>query len=345
MVIQFAFSGQQEMSQEELAGMFMKANGMIDMIDNYFITLGPAINALISYNTSGALVSLLELIAITAVAYLIFVVISQKLYLRGAVGATVSGSSKKVKVGDKSFKRSSVLASYVKKEFIMLFKNPIYFMQCVLPALIMPIIFGGVFLLQQNEMMAEMQNTDINLTIALCILIGVSCFMLTMVFIPVTAISRDGSYASFTKYIPVSFYKQFQYKIIPSIIISIIPIVIVNVIAYVMLKIDPMILGISFIISILVSILYSYAMFIVDLKRPKLNWDTEYAVVKQNMNMFFGFAFCIAYIMLLVLIGSLCVNANILVVSAILLVVTLVFLIGVDRYVYYNQEKLFKKIV
>ena len=61
--------------------------------------------------------------------------------------------------------------------------------------------------------------------------------------------------------------------------------------------------------------------------------------------MFFGFAFCIAYIMLLVLIGSLCVNANILVVSAILLVVTLVFLIGVDRYVYYNQEKLFKKIV
>ena len=34
----------------------------------------------------------------------------------------------------------------MKKEFETLFKNPIFFVQCVLPSVIMPIIFLGIFL-------------------------------------------------------------------------------------------------------------------------------------------------------------------------------------------------------
>lgn len=343
--IQFGFSGQQEMNEEEIAGMFMKANGMIDIIDNYFITLKPAINALLAYNTSEALVSLLELITITVGIYAVFTIVSQKLYLKGAVGALASSGGKKARIRVGAFKQKTIQISYVKKEFIMLFKNPIYFMQCVLPALIMPIIFGGVFLLQQNEFASQMQDIDANQNIILTILVGMSTFMLTMIFIPVTAISRDGTYASFVKYIPVSFYKQFQYKVIPSIVISVVPIVIINIIAYIIADVDIVILVFSFIISLVVSILYSYIMFIVDLKRPKLNWDTEYAVVKQNMNMFFGFVFVIAYIMLLVVIGSICAEANFATLVIVLLTITGSALIGIDRYVYYNQGELFKKIV
>ena len=168
--------------------------------------------------------------------------------------------------------------------------------------------------------------------------------MLTMVFIAVTAVSRDGKNAVFIKYVPVSYYHQFQYKLIPAILISFFPILVVLLVAYVALKIDLELAIMCFIIATLINIVYSYTMLIVDLKRPKLNWETEYAVVKQNFNMIFAFAFMIAYVALLILIGFLFSNVNMVTMFGIIFILTAIILVGVDRYVYHNQEKLFTKI-
>ena len=44
---------------------------------------------------------------------------------------------------------------FLKKEMIMLFKNPIYFMQCVLPAFLLPIIFAIVFFAYSFAIIAD----------------------------------------------------------------------------------------------------------------------------------------------------------------------------------------------
>lgn len=343
LAIQFMFTSKQEMETEELLLMLTQANGMIDLIDDYFITLEPALNTLINYDSLSGGISLLIIIGITLVAYFIFILISQKLYLRGVVGASSSGVRNRKRDGRLSFKAHKLGYQYVEKETIMLFKNPIYFMQCVLPAVIMPIIFAVVFFMN-NEAMAELQAVDINNSVGLCIVLGIIAFLLSMIFIPVTAISRDGKNAIFMKYIPISYYKQFLYKMAPSIMISLIVIILVMTIIAINFEISILMIAMCVINAIIMSTIYSYTMQIVDLKRPKLNWDTEYAVVKQNFNMIFGVAFSMIYIILFIAAGVLLSGESLIMSSAVVLAFNVIIGVAIDRYVYTHQNKLFKNI-
>ena len=292
-IVQLFAQNNTDTSQEEMIHMLTQANGLVEMVEKYFITLKPAVDTLVNYSSIAGIISFGELLLISILLYLLFIALSQKLYLKGAVGASISGKkSKSIKNEKGTYTNKKVWRSYLKKEMIMLFKNPIYFMQCVLPAFLLPVIFAIVFFAGSDESLKEITQMAINPTVVLCVAIGINTFLLSMIFISVTAISRDGQNAVFMKYIPVPLYKQIIYKCLPSIIISIIPIVFVIVaISYLLNYYNVLFIIYSLIISILISILYSYLMIIVDLKRPKLNWDTEYAVVKQNFNMIFCFAF------------------------------------------------------
>ena len=340
LIIQFIFSGQEEMQTEQLVEMLTKANGLLDIIDNYFITLSPAMNVLTEYN----IISLMELIIITLISYFIFVIIAKKIYLRGVVGVSSSGKENR-KIGLIGFKKKPIAIRYIKKEFTMLYKNPVYFIQCVLPSILMPIIFAGAILLNTNENdLLEMQQVDINSTIGILIILGIITFLISLIFVPVTAVSRDGKNAVFMKYIPVSLYEQFIYKIVPSIFLSIVLIFIALGIMSVYFKMSIFIMLMAFINGLIISIFYAYIMLIIDLKRPKLNWDTEYAVVKQNFNMIFCFAFSIAYILLLTIIGIFLLEQNVIFISILILIFNITILFAIDRYVRINQEKLLEKI-
>ena len=98
------------------------------------------------------------------------------------------------------------------------------------------------------------------------------------------------------------------------------------------------------IISMLINIFQNYLYFIIDLRKPKLHWNTEYAVVKQNMNMLYEFVISVAIMGLLVIGGFLISDINVWI--AIFIAVA-IFGLGtfiVDRFVFKNQEKLFEKI-
>ena len=219
-------------------------------------------------------------------------------------------------------------------------------MQCVLPAFLLPVIFAIVFFAGSDESLKEITQMAINPTVVLCVAIGINTFLLSMIFISVTAISRDGQNAVFMKYIPVPLYKQIIYKCLPSIIISIVPIVFVIVaMSYLLNYYNVLFIIYSLIISILISILYSYLMIIVDLKRPKLNWDTEYAVVKQNFNMIFCFAFSIAMIIIICVMGGTLANFDINVVALVSSVVLLFLIYLVDRYFRVKSDRLLDKII
>jgi len=342
-------NGNSEISSLEIANKLVETNGMVSIYEGYFITLGPATNAMLNYNNFECIKNLGILVMETSLAYAFVVFVGSKFYIKTATKGLSGGGKKGKKLNiKKDYIKTSKLKSYLKKEFKNLIRNPIFFMQCIMPAILIPVVFSIPFWTlmkdpQAGEMMAQIKDV-MGTTFGFSICFAIISFFFVFNFSSVTAISRDGQNATFMKHIPISLYKQSIYKVLPSIILNIVPIV------YVVVLIKIIALGISntmilhiVIITFLLNILQSFVMLIVDLKRPKLNWSSEYAVVKQNFNMFFEMLFGFIVITAVMLLTTVVKDMNIYV--GIIITFLLLAIYIVNRYMYKNQLKLFKKII
>ena len=344
--------GNTDSSPEELVQMVMKANGMVELVKNAFPTLGMAIESLTNVNIGIQLLNIILLIATTAIIYALYVFVGQKLYLKGAVGNLYSGKKNKKKIDEKkAFKNSTIFKTYVGKEFKILLRNPIFFMQCVLPAILFPILIIGMTILGINEesngQTIDFANMFINKT-SIYIGIGILCviqFFLMFIYISVTAISRDGQNASFMKYIPVKYMKQIDYKVMPNIIMTSIMSIITVIIAGILIKADILYLLLILITSIIMGVFQSYVLIIVDLKKPKLEWNSEYAVVKQNMNLIWSVVISLISITVLIISGVVLENTfNSFILTGIIALVYLLVTIITRNYINNNINKLMEKI-
>ena len=344
--------GNTDSSPEELVQMVMKANGMVELVKNAFPTLGMAIESLTNVNIGIQLLNIILLIATTAIIYALYVFVGQKLYLKGAVGNLYSGKKNKKKIDEKkAFKNSTIFKTYVGKEFKILLRNPIFFMQCVLPAILFPILIIGMTILGINEesngQAIDFANMFINKT-SIYIGIGILCviqFFLMFIYISVTAISRDGQNASFMKYIPVKYMKQIDYKVMPNIIMTSIMSIITVIIAGILIKADILYLLLILITSIIMGVFQSYVLIIVDLKKPKLEWNSEYAVVKQNMNLIWSVVISLISITVLIISGVVLENTfNSFILTGIIAFVYLLVTIITRNYINNNINKLMEKI-
>ena len=344
--------GNTDSSPEELVQMVMKANGMVELVKNAFPTLGMAIESLTNINIGIQLLNIVFLIATTAVIYILYVLVGQKLYLKGAVGNLSSGKKNKKKIDEKKvFKNSTIFKTYVGKEFKTLLRNPIFFMQCVLPAIIFPILIIGMTILgingESNGQTVDFASMFTNKT-SIYIGVGILCviqFFLMFIYISATAISRDGQNAVFMKYIPVKYMKQIDYKVMPNIIMTSIMSIITVIIAGILIKADILYLLLILITSIIMGVFQSYILIIVDLKKPKLEWNSEYAVVKQNMNLIWPVALGLLSITLLIILGIVLENIlNSFIFIGIIALVYLLVTIITRNYINNNINKLMEKI-
>ncbi len=345
--IQFVVNQINEPTNEELVQSLTKANGMVEIINRYFISIEPTVNTLINSENIVGLIEFLKLLGITIFGVLIFVLLGSKIYLKGIIGNYTGGiSGKKKKTNIKNiYKKNEASTTYFLKEVKTLFRNPIYFMQCILPSILMPVILVlSIYLSSDGHILQEL-NFNVENSMALCIIIAIINFLFTMNFIAITAISRDGENAVFMKYIPISLYKQLIYKIMPGVILNIIPTLLTLVIVKVIFSdVTLTYIGIIFVISFIMNYLQSELLIVVDLKRPKLHWSTEYAVVKQNMNMMFEFILTFLFIGIVIAIGIFASKLNYIYTGIILIILfgTITFI--VSKYMNKNQEKLFEKI-
>ena len=344
--------GNTDSSPEELVQMVMKANGMVELVKNAFPTLGMAIESLTNINIGIQLLNIMLLIVTTAIIYALYVLVGQKLYLKGAVGNLSSGKKNKKKIDEKkAFKNSTIFKTYIGKEFKILLRNPIFFMQCVLPAIIFPILIIGMTILGINEenngQTIDFASMFINKT-SIYIGVGILCviqFFLMFIYISATAISRDGQNAIFMKYIPVKYIKQIDYKVMPNIIMTSIMSIITVIIAEILIKVDILYLLLILITSIIMGVFQSYVLIIVDLKKPKLEWNSEYAVVKQNMNLIWSVVISLISITVLIILGVVLENTfNSFILTGIIALVYLLFTIITRNYINNNINKLMEKI-
>lgn len=341
-----------ETTPEQMVQMVVQANGMVEIVRGAFPTLGMAIDSLTNVSLGNQILNLVLLAITTIVIYVIYIAIGQKLYLKGAVGNLFSGKKTKKKFNEKkAFGKSSLAKTYIGKEFKTLLRNPVFFMQCVLPAIIFPILIIGLTFVgingEQNGVSTDISFMITNKT-SVYLGIGILCaiqFFLMFIYISATAISRDGQNAVFMKYIPVSLMKQIDYKVMPNIVMTTFMNVLTIIMVEYLFKLPVIYILLITIAGIMMGILQSYISIIIDLKKPKLEWSSEYAVVKQNMNLIWpvilGMLNITVIIILSVILGKF-VTSYILI--TMIAIVYLLLTIVVRNYIQKYINKLFEKI-
>ena len=331
--------------------MLVEANGMVDLLKGYFPTLDYAIVSLTSDSIFVALFEVLKILILTIIGTFVYIFIAQKIYFKGLIGNLFSTSKRKVvKIDEKKYKDSSLYKSYIAKEFKCLIRNPIFFMQCLLPAVLIPILMIALVVLEMknyntSQINEQLKSFNVDTYIIACVILSVIQFFSMFIYISITAISRDGKNAVFMKYIPVSLYKQYIYKCIPNILMGTVTTIISIVAANIILHLDIIMIVLLFILSTIINIVNSIILIIIDLKRPKLEWDSEYAVVKQNFNLIFPMLTSMATILIIVLSGVFMANINVYVGIIILTLIFTGILYFVNMYLYKNQNNLANKIM
>jgi len=345
---------QQDLTNEEMAQMVVQSNGMVELIKGYIPTVDYLMEALTTDSLFIAIVDVLKTLGITIVGFILYMLIAQKIYFKGLVGNLFGGgsSSSNKEINQKEYRNSKLYKSYVGKEFKNMARNPVFLMQCLIPAVLIPIIMvvvvyaglnnDGMGLGQINQIL---QQIPTNTFIIACVILGVIQFFTMFIYISITAISRDGENAVFMKYIPVPLYKQYMYKIIPNIIMNIATIIVTLGMAQYILNLPIITLIALFVVATIMGILQSIAMIIVDLKRPKLNWDSEYAVAKQNLNLVFPILLAMLNIAIMVGLVFLLKDINVYIGIGLLGILYIVATVLTNKYLYNKQYELADKII
>lgn len=340
-------SEEKNVTNQELANDFLSNSATIETSSNILVTTSSAINAITNYNNIEGLKSLVILLLETAIVYYVVCKILSKTYIKTAIKFISMGTKKNKKINlSKDVISDKIWKTYLKKEFKILVRNPIFFMQCVLPSILFPVIFSIPLLFDNSvqELKSAMNsfgviNSKEGFGVSLVLII----LLYTFNFIALTAISRDGKDSLFMKQVPISLDKQIFYKILPGIILNIIPAIYLLVVEKILFtSLDVKMIIILFVSSFIVNIFNNYLMILVDLKNPKLNWTTEYAVVKQNINMLFQF---VIYLIEIGIVIGICAILD-LVSAQITIILTFSFgILLVRKYINKKQIKLFNKII
>lgn len=345
--VQFIGTGEQ-ITEAEVYEMLTKTNGVVEYMSKAFSTITVSLKALINSENLSGLINIVILFVVTVIFYILLAKFSSKMYIKSATSSLSNGIKRKENLKISGYKQNSKVGSYIKKEFLNLIRNPIFCMQCILPPILFPFIFAIPIYLEiskdevaTSEFM-QVANSFLASPAMLGIVLAILGFIFMFNFISATAVSRDSENAILMKTFPISLKKQTIYKMLPAVIMNVFPILFVLVVLKLLVGVSYIYLGIITFLAMLVNFLVNYIGIIIDLKNPKLNWSSEYTVVKQNMNIF--------YLMVVVLI-----EVGILVLSAfkfsniyLYLTISIVFLlvqIGiVNIYVSKNENKLYKDI-
>lgn len=287
-------------------------------IDNYVETLAsgnqpffnamnivfPNVTLFVQTFTEGSIPALLGYIIINAVVVGIMLLFSEALYFRGVIGLTSSNSNQKTKDLDKllkSCKQRSPGFSYFLKEVRILIRTPVFFTNCIAINFLWPIFIYAMLKITHFELsISDLQHLyahrDLRIQLFLLLgIVGISVIVAALNSLSSNAISREGKHFSFMKYIPVSYWTQWNAKAFVGILFPAVGVLIFFIPACVIIQV-PWIHILLFTLLSLMSISFvAYMGIYIDSIQPKLIWDDEMSALRENYNTFFSMAISIAF--------------------------------------------------
>ena len=338
-------------SQESIQ-LFNEFNTKVENVNKYFLEINSTINILNNYNKINSIINILKIICLDLLFLIIFIVVGKKYYLKNILKNNNNyylKNNKKYLI--KKLKKINKGKSYIKKEFKILFKNPMFFMQCIFPTLIlivsliiiMIIAIPNIRTILTTDLFGDTIDFKFDISV-ICLILGIIQIIFTISNISISSISREGKDAVYMKFIPIDFYKQFVYKATPQIIVNMVLIFIILIlIKFIFPEINFIYLFLIFILANLFNIINSKIMVFVDFIRPNLNWKSEYEALGNN-NKLFQYVLTIIIILILTYFNKIFSNIEIIKSCIFMILILIITILIINKIIKINIKNLFKKI-
>lgn len=290
------------MNPDFLRRLFTEPTGLMNYLSRVFPHTRYLGLSLVNAGKAAGVLNLLIFTAISILAMVLAWATGEKLYFKGLVGSTETTAKRKV-LRSEDYKRleksSPAWWSYCIKEVRLLLRTPNYFMNHVMANLLVPVLVLVPFYIQSRNKVAmpwaSLMVKPNGQTILMVIVIGLVMFLVGSTAITATSISREGKEFYISKLIPLSFKQQIKAKMLSAYLFSFIGAVFM-VLAFTFLlpfslALVAALLGIS---AVAIIPFIEFGMML-DLLRPKLEWENEQQAVKQNTNLLFSLLFCMLF--------------------------------------------------
>lgn len=258
----------------EVGGMLEKKFPLLVMIGS--AATGKPISVLI--------VTLAMLLMVAAVFYVL-----ERSFLKLALGGSVGRQTRYI---EKRMEVSSVSLALLRKEGARFLASPTYMLNCAMGTIFM--VIGGVVLLVRREWISQTyeavhnmllgEGMDLGKGLAAVGIVVVGCALVSMNDISTLSVTMEGKNLWLTQSLPITSWQILRSKLTLHFLITGIPAAFFTVSALIVLR--P--LAIDGVLSCVALLLFVFVCdcfgLFLNLKRPKLEWISETAAVKQNIS-------------------------------------------------------------
>ena len=337
-----------EMDIADLASLFSgQATSVISMTKYVFPLFNSATYSLLYCEDVIGGASFGTFIGFNILALVILYILGEVFYVKGLMKD--GGSKKEKKSIEEIYKsdKGGVMLSLMKKEWKTVVRTPVFMLNIVVMNIIFPILFLVTLVISPSE--SNFKGIDFNNAGVYLISFAIILFMCSFCGATggTSAISREGKAAKYMKVFPVSLKKQIDAKVMISFLIDIFVAVIAEIgvifvfempLIYLLLINIPLI---PFILTI------NYFYVLMDLKRPKINWDDESEAIKQNVTVFVGMLLSMIIPVIVAIPGVLIynMNLNVYLVFLVFAITSLLCYILMAIYIKKNENKLFDEVL
>lgn len=329
-----------EGSEEEIIALIQNSLGnTANLLSSIMFFTYPASLALGLSNIFYSILWILAFIAVSLLGLTLFLWVGEKTYIKGILGKPQLKIKKKKedKVVFVEEKNNNLFINLVSNEWRTMWRSPVFNMNLISTVIIVPIVLVFSFFvgmiesgeeLNIGELLSSLKGfVDFNSGYVMAFTIAILSFFTSFAMVASTAISRDGKYAWINKVIPVKPMTIINAKVFWGIVLGFIPVLFITLLGLVVGLFNVLDFLLINIPLFLLVVFVNYIGIIIDLRRPKLDWDDEHTAVKNNVNGLFFMLIDWAVTALIVGIGVVLLFINIpgFITSIIL---SLIFLVG-----------------
>lgn len=326
------------------------ANGLALTIANRFVIIRPIMNSLIYYNTIDGIKYLVLYIFENILFYIGALLIISPIYLKGTIGTTLNserGKGRKKELSIRDFKVKNDSLSYIIKEFRLIARSPIFLIECLIWPVICPIAVFAIALLMTwaaNKLGVDILIITlkrINTSWGTAMFISIAQVFFMMNFNSIISFSKEGRWSILSKSIPIELDKQFSLKMVVGKLTNLLGIIVVSIWYYLCCK-NMVRTAALFICCTQLSDIGEKFKLYIDLRNPKISWESEYTMMKQNTNVMHELFYTLCVMGIMVLI-SLIIN-DVSIYLVIMMISLYIINVCTSVLIKESQSRLFEKI-
>lgn len=262
------------------------ATSMNDLITKIYYPAGMYSKLVTNFNINDLLIFILINVSIFVIAMLIL----GKFYFKiNSRLKNVVTSKNKVKVSTLSFKSNNKTKSLIKKEINSFFKIPVLIINAgfasilfIIGVVLIAVKFDNIVLLFENPEISKIISKDLilnNISLIIFLLISLTAFMTS---ITSSLISLEGKNIGILKSLPVKEKTILMSKIYAALVMTTPVLLIGDIVLFFKFKTSIIEAILLILLSILMPLASHLVGLIVNLKYPKLEWESATEVVKQS---------------------------------------------------------------